>query len=99
VLLRYFYDQKLAQASYFVGCQETGEAIVVDPARDIQPYIDEAESEDLRIVGTTETHIHADFVSGSRELAERVGATLYLSDCGDEDWKYGFASQYDHTLL
>ena len=99
MLLRYFYDHKLAQASYFVGCQETGEAIVVDPARDIQPYIEAAESEDMRIVGTTETHIHADFVSGSRELAERVGATLYLSDCGDEEWKYGFAGQYDHNLV
>lgn len=99
MLLRYFYDQKLAQASYFVGCQQTGEAIIIDPARDVEPYLAAAEKEDMDIVGVTETHIHADFVSGSRELAERTGAVLYLSDCGDENWKYDLASEYDHVLL
>ena len=99
MLLRYFYDQKLAQASYFVGCQQTGEAIIIDPARNVESYLIEAEKEDLDIVGVTETHIHADFVSGSRELAERTGAVLYLSDCGDEDWKYAFAGDYEHRLL
>ncbi len=99
MLLRYFYDQKLAQASYFVGCQQTGEAIIIDPARDVEPYLAAAEQEDMDIVGITETHIHADFVSGSRELAERTGAVLYLSDSGDENWKYAFASGYNHLLL
>ena len=42
MLLRYFYDPKLAQASYFVGCQQTGEALVVDPARDVEPYLEAA---------------------------------------------------------
>jgi hydroxyacylglutathione hydrolase len=99
MLLRYFYNQKLAQASYFVGCQATGEAIVIDPARDVEPYLAAAEAEGMRIVGATETHIHADFVSGSRELAERTGATLYLSDNGGEDWKYRFVEPYPHMLL
>jgi hydroxyacylglutathione hydrolase len=99
MLLRYFYDAKLAQASYFVGCQQTGEALVVDPARDVEPYLKAAEAEGMRIVGAAETHIHADFVSGSRELAERSGVTLFLSDCGDDDWKYQFAQEYDHVLL
>lgn len=99
MLLRYFYDPKLAQASYFVGCQQTGEALVVDPARDVEPYLEAAEAEGMRIVGATETHIHADFVSGSRELAERAGVTLFLSDCGNKDWKYQFADKYDHVLL
>lgn len=99
MLLRYFYDQKLAQASYFVGCQQTGEAIVIDPAREVEPYLTLAEQEDMKIIGVTETHIHADFVSGSRELAERTGAVLYLSDCGDGDWKYTYASDYDRRLL
>jgi len=49
MLLKYFYDQKLAQASYMVGCQKTGEALVVDAARDIQPYLDMAEAEGLTI--------------------------------------------------
>ena len=97
--LRYFYDQKLAHASYMVGCQATGEAIVVDPNRDVDMYLQEAEANNLRIVGTTETHIHADFVSGSREIAERTGARLYVSDEGDENWKYQFLDGYDHQLL
>ncbi|MFA9435414.1 MAG: MBL fold metallo-hydrolase, partial [Deltaproteobacteria bacterium] len=80
MLLRYFYDQKLAQASYFVGCQETGEAIIVDPVRYVDQYLELAETEGMRIVAVTETHIHADFVSGARELAHRTGATLFLSD-------------------
>ncbi len=90
MLLKYFYDQKLAQASYMVGCQQTGEALVVDPARDITPYLNAAESEGLTITHITETHIHADYVSGSRELAYATGAALYLSDMGDENWKYSF---------
>lgn len=99
MLLRYFYNDKLAQASYFIGCQETGEAIVIDPARDVEPYLSEAESEGMQIIAVTETHIHADFVSGAREMAERTGARLYLSDCGDEHWKYQFANEYDHEPL
>lgn len=99
MLLKYFYDQKLAHASYMVGCQATGEAIIVDPGRDIEPYLHEAEANDMRIIAATETHIHADFVSGSRELAERTGAKLYLSDEGDENWKYLFLDGYDHQLV
>ncbi|RMI27482.1 MAG: MBL fold metallo-hydrolase [Calditrichaeota bacterium] len=99
MLLRYFYDEKLAHASYLVGCQATGEAIVIDPARDVEQYIEVAAANGLRIVAATETHIHADYVSGVRELAERVGARLYLSDEGDENWKYRYAPQYDHRLL
>lgn len=99
MLLKYFYDQKLAHASYMVGCQATGEAIIVDPGRDIEPYLHEAEENDMRIIGVTETHIHADFVSGARELAERTGAKLHLSDEGDKDWKYLYLEGYDHQLL
>ncbi len=99
MLLRYFYDEKLAHASYLVGCQATGEALVIDPNRDVDQYLKIAEANNMRIVGTAETHIHADFVSGSREVAERTGATLYLSDEGDENWKYLFYEPYDHRLL
>lgn len=99
MLLKYFYDQNLAHASYMVGCQRTGEAIVVDPARDITPYMETAVKEGMRLVGAVDTHIHADYVSGARELAERTGATLYLSDEGDANWKYMFADQYNHKLL
>lgn len=99
MLLRYFYDQKLAQASYMVGCQMTGEAVVIDPARNITPYLQEAEKEGMTIVATAETHIHADFVSGSLELAKRTGSTAYLSDEGDASWKYAFAKDIDSKLV
>lgn len=90
MLLRYFYDEHLAHASYLVGCVKTGEAMVVDPMRDIGPYLASAQKEGLRITHVAETHIHADYVSGSRELAAFTGATLYVSDTGPADWKYGF---------
>ena len=99
MLLKYFYDDKLAHASYMVGCQATGEAIVIDPARDLTPYLEVADAEGMKIVGATETHIHADFLSGARELAVQTGAKLYLSDEGDENWKYQFAAEYDSQLL
>lgn len=99
MLLKYFYDAKIAQASYLVGCQATGEALIIDPGRHIEPYLRAAEMNDMRIVSTAETHIHADFVSGARELAERTGATLYLSDEGDKNWKYRYLDGYKHQLL
>ncbi|MFN8470285.1 MAG: MBL fold metallo-hydrolase [Caldilineaceae bacterium] len=91
MLLKYFYDEKLAQASYLVGCAKTGEALVIDPMRNVTPYLRAAEKEGLRITHVTETHIHADFVSGSRELSAATGATMYLSDMGDAEWKYRYA--------
>jgi hydroxyacylglutathione hydrolase len=99
MLLRYFYDEKLAQASYMVGCVATGEALLVDPARNVMPYLREAEKEGLRITHVAETHIHADFVSGSRELAAATGATLYLSDMGDAEWKYAYADDANVILV
>ena len=99
MLLKYFYDQVLAHASYMVGCQRAKVAIVVDPGRDIDQYLDMADREGLKLIAVTETHIHADFVSGARALADRVGAKLYLSDEGPQEWKYQYAKQYDHQLL
>ena len=97
MILKYFYDKSLAQASYMVGCAKTGEALVIDPSRDVTPYLEAAEAEGLRITHVTETHIHADYVSGTRELSAQTGATMYISDMGDENWKYAFAD--DHTVL
>ncbi|MCB1691968.1 MAG: MBL fold metallo-hydrolase [Pseudomonadales bacterium] len=99
MLLKYFYDDSLAHASYLVGCQKSGEAIVIDPGRDVVPYLDAAKANGLRVIGAAETHIHADFVSGARELADRVGATLYLSDEGPSEWKYEYADRYETRLL
>ena len=89
MLLERIYDEDLAQASYFIGCQAQGEAVVVDPRRDVEVYIDLAARNGMSIVGVTETHIHADYLSGTRELAARTGATMYVSDEGGPDWTYG----------
>lgn len=87
---KHIYETGLAQASYLIGCQATGEAIVIDPRRDIDEYLEIAEKENLKITKITETHIHADFLSGSRELAAATGAEIFLSDEGDDNWKYKF---------
>jgi hydroxyacylglutathione hydrolase len=93
MLFRQLFDTSLSQYSYFIGCQETGEAVVVDPLRDAGQYIALAEAEGMRIAAVTETHIHADFCSGARELAHRAGAQLFLSGLGGPDWRYGFAAE------
>ena len=62
-------------------CSHAGtEALVVDPAPDVQPYLDEAARRGVRIIRVLDTHVHADHLSGARELARRTGATLHLSD-------------------
>ncbi len=99
MILKRFYDEKLAQASYLIGCAATGDAIVVDPNRDIEPYLRAAESEGLELRHVTETHIHADFVSGLRELVARTGATAYLSNEGGPDWSYAFADDIGARLV
>ena len=99
MFFRQFYDHGLAQASYLIGCQATGDAIVVDPLRDCAPYLEAAAAEGLRITQVTETHIHADFVSGARELAAATGAKLLLSAEGADDWQYRYAARDGATLL
>jgi len=98
MLLKYFYNDKIAHASYLVGCQATGEALVIDPGRDVEPYLKIAAENGMKVIATTETHIHADFVSGSHELAAR-GAKFYASDEGDENWKYQFLDGLNHQLV
>ena len=71
-----FYLTCLSHASYMLGSE--GIAAVVDPQRDVSLYIDEAAAQGLKIEHIIETHLHADFVSGHRELAERTGAKIYL---------------------
>ena len=93
MLLKRFYDEPLAQASFLLADVEAHQAIVVDPNRDVDAYLKAASAEHLHIVAVTETHIHADYLSGTRELARKAGATAYLSDEGDADGKYGWASE------
>ena len=99
MLLKRYYDEPLAQASFLIGDTVAREAVVVDPHRDVDLYLKAAETEHLRIVAVTETHIHADYLSGTRELARRAGATAYLSDEGDADWKYGWGHEPNVKLV
>ncbi len=100
MFFRQVFDPELAQYAYLIGCQRTGEAVVVDPERDVDRYLELAAAEGLALTAATETHIHADFLSGARELAER-GLTVYLSDEGGDGWRYGWAGagDYDVRLL
>src|SRR4030095_4919519 len=74
IYFKQFYLVCLAHASYLIGSD--GEAVVVDPQRDVDQYIDEAASQGSKIRYVVETHLHADFVSGHHELAERTGAKI-----------------------
>jgi len=73
-----FYLNCLAHASYLIGSE--GEAAVVDPQRDVDQYIEEAAAQNLNIRYILETHLHADFVSGHRELAARTGAEIVFGE-------------------
>lgn len=95
MFFQHVYDKTLAQASYIIGCQAKGEAIVIDPKRDVDTYVEIAAQNNLKITKVTETHIHADFLSGARELVALTGAELYLSDEGGSEWQYAF----DHIGL
>jgi hydroxyacylglutathione hydrolase len=102
MLFRQYTDPKLAQYAYLVGCQKSGEALLIDPLRDIDRYVEAARREGLTITHVAETHIHADFLSGAREFAHRHGVKLYLSAEGEsEGWPSAWAQQsdYDVTFL
>ncbi len=91
MFLKQITDSSLAQNTYLIGCPRSGEAILIDPERDLDRYFQVAEKNDLRITGVAETHIHADFLSGARELVERHGAIAYLSEEGGLDWQSEWA--------
>ncbi|NKB89722.1 MAG: MBL fold metallo-hydrolase [Acidobacteria bacterium] len=91
-------DNELAQYAYLIGCQRTGEAIIFDPERDIDRYVELARRDGLRIVAAAETHIHADFLSGARQFASQHGVKLYLSSEGGSDWQSRWASDGDYDV-
>ncbi len=95
MFFQHIYEKGLAQSSYIIGCQKSGTAVVIDPKRDIDTYLTIARNEKLTITHVTETHIHADFLSGARELASATKAELLLSDEGGVEWQY----QFPHTFL
>jgi hydroxyacylglutathione hydrolase len=91
MFLRQITDSSLAQNAYLIGCQRSGEAIIVDPERDVDRYLKIAAENDLKITAVADTHIHADYLSGARELLEHHGVTAYLSAEGGPDWQFEWA--------
>ncbi|MEX1137152.1 MAG: MBL fold metallo-hydrolase [Balneolales bacterium] len=103
MFFKQFFDPKLAQYAYLIGCQAKGEAVIIDPMRDIDQYIDDATENKLTIIAAADTHIHADYISGLREFAER-GVKIYASDEGDADWKFEWLitsqnGKYNYELM
>jgi len=97
MFFRQIFDERLAQYAYLVGCQQTGEALLIDPERDVDRYLRIADQEEFRITAVAETHIHADFLSGARELAD-AGVRTYLSAAGGTEWSYRWPSSEDHDV-
>ena len=100
MLVRQLSDPAIAQFAYLVGCPRTGEALIIDPERDVDRYFATAAQLGLRIVAAVDTHIHADYLSGLREMAAR-GVLVYASKEGGPDWQYEWlkGSDYPHRLI
>lgn len=79
LVIEQFVSERLGNSAYLVGSRAAGEAVLIDPLRDIEPYLARAEALGLRVVNALETHIHNDFVSGAREVAQATGARLGAS--------------------
>lgn len=89
MILEKIESDGLAQLSYVVGDADAGVCAVVDPRRDVEAYLEIARRHQVRVAHVLETHVHADFVSGSRELAARTGAPIRVGPGAD----YGFDAQ------
>lgn len=98
MFLRQFFDPHLAQYAYLIGCQRTGEAIVIDPLRDVDQYRAVAAENDLRLTAVAETHIHADFVSGAAELAADPAVRVFVSAEGGPEWQSEWTHGRDHVV-
>ena len=96
-LKRFFLSKELAHASYLFGAD--GEAAVVDPKRDVDDYIAEAKREGLKIVAIFNSHPHADFASGFRELAQRTGANVYISHLAPVKYEHVAAKDGDRVKV
>ncbi|MGH8094550.1 MAG: MBL fold metallo-hydrolase, partial [Chthoniobacterales bacterium] len=95
--LKRFFVEGLAHASYLFGAD--GEAAVVDPKRDVDDYLAEAKRQGLRIVAIFNTHPHADFASGFRELADRTEANVYVSHLAPVNYEHLAAKDGDRVKI
>lgn len=97
MILQQFYLNCLAHASYLIGDEQTHDALVVDPQRDIDQYLAFADAHGLRIGHVVLTHFHADFVAGHLELRDRTGARIYLG--GSAHAEYDFTPLHDGDAI
>ncbi|HST26227.1 MAG TPA: MBL fold metallo-hydrolase, partial [Gaiellaceae bacterium] len=88
MLFRQFVDDDLGCASYLVGCEDCGEALVVDPAYAIEQYLEEANRRDVRIVRVLETHTHADHLSGHGRLALEHGIPVSVHPLAEAEYEH-----------
>jgi glyoxylase-like metal-dependent hydrolase (beta-lactamase superfamily II)/rhodanese-related sulfurtransferase len=95
VILQQFYLNCLAHASYLIGDEDTRIAAVVDPQRDIDRYVEFAETHHLQIAHVILTHLHADFIAGHLELRDRFGATIYLGAAAQAEYLFTKLSDGD----
>jgi hydroxyacylglutathione hydrolase len=88
MILDRIFTPGLAEVAYLIADEHSGEVAVIDPRRDVEAYLDWAQERGLRITAILETHVHADFVSGARELAAVTGATIYASRLGNTEFPH-----------
>jgi glyoxylase-like metal-dependent hydrolase (beta-lactamase superfamily II)/rhodanese-related sulfurtransferase len=99
MILTQYYLSCLSHGSYLIGDETTGQAVIVDPRRDITEYLDDAEAQHLDIVGVINTHVHADFVAGHLELAEATGAWIGYGSHADAEFDVRSLKHGDHISL
>ena len=97
-MLQRFFDEGLAQASFLLACPRTREAIVIDPRRDVDVYVEAARAQDLRISYSFETHVHADFACGSRELGV-IGARTFCGPRADLGYPHHQVSDGERLVV
>ena len=88
LVIEQFVSERLGNSAYLVGSRAAGEAVLIDPLRDIEPYLARAEALGLRVTDALETHIHNDFVSGAREVERATGARLGASAQAELDFPF-----------
>ncbi|WP_431238431.1 MBL fold metallo-hydrolase [Mycolicibacterium aichiense] len=99
MILEQYYIECLSHASYLVGDETTGRAVVVDPRRDVSDYLADARRYGLTIEGVINTHFHADFVSGHLELVDATGAWIGFGESAETDYPIRRLADGEHLSL
>lgn len=99
MILTQYYLDCLSQASYLIGDESTGKAVVVDPRIDVDEYLDDARTQGLDVVGVINTHLHADFISGHFEVAERTGAWIGYGETAEAEFEFRGLAEGERIAL